>query len=157
MQNHVETAMKRENPKAETEKSDRIIKIDGNTINMDAGTVYRGLGVVTGNNSSRLLMEYKTEHPDAYWEIMRLLFLPDYGAGLTHIKIEFGTDVNSSSGTEPCIMRSADEKADVTRGAGFMFAADALTINPDITVDLLRWGEPKWVTDAFLQSRMLGL
>lgn len=156
MQNHVETAVKRENPKAETEKSYRIIKIDGNTINMDEGTVYRGLGVVTGNNSSRLLMDYKTEHPDAYWEIMRLLFLPDYGAGLTHIKIEFGTDVNSSSGTEPCIMRSADEKADVTRGAGFMFAADALTINPDITVDLLRWGEPKWVTDAFLQSRELG-
>ena len=68
MQNHVETAIKRKNPKAETEKSDRIIKIDGNTINMDEGTVYRGLGVVTGNNSSRLLMDYKTERPDAYWD-----------------------------------------------------------------------------------------
>ncbi|MDE6419677.1 MAG: hypothetical protein K2K87_04010 [Lachnospiraceae bacterium] len=101
MQNHVETAVKREDPKAETKKSCRNIKIDGNTINMDEGTVYRGLGVVTGNNSSRLLMDYKTEHPDAYWEIMRLLFLPDYGAGLTHIKIEFGTDVNTSYGTEP--------------------------------------------------------
>lgn len=40
---------------------------------------------------------------------MNLLFKPDYGAGLTHVKIEFGTDVNSSSGTEPSIMRSADE------------------------------------------------
>lgn len=128
------------------------VSVDGNTINMDEGTVYRGLGVITGNNSSRLLMDYKTENPEAYWEIMNLLFKPDYGAGLTHVKIEFGSDVNSSSGTEPSIMRSADEEADVTRGAGFMFAADALSINPDITVDLLRWGEPKWVTDAFSES-----
>ncbi|MGN0164738.1 MAG: hypothetical protein ACI39R_01010 [Lachnospiraceae bacterium] len=133
------------------------IIVDGESINWDENTVYRGLGVVTGNNSSRLLMDYKTENPEAYWEIMNLLFKPDYGAGLTHIKIEFGSDVNSSSGTEPSIMRSEDEEADVTRGAGFMFAADALSINPDISVDLLRWGEPKWITDAFEKSQEEGL
>lgn len=127
--------------------------IDGKTVNMDKGTVYRGLGTVTGNNSSRLLMDYKVKNPDAYWEIMNLLFKPDCGAGLTHIKLEYGADINSSSGTEPSIMRHADEKADVTRGAGFMFAADALSINPDITVDLLRWGEPAWVATAFEKSR----
>lgn len=143
-------------PLAKVDSSYKAVAINGNTINMDEGTVYRGLGVVTGNNSSRLLMDYKTENPEAYWEIMNLLFKPDYGAGLTHIKIEFGTDVNSSSGTEPSIMRAPDEEADVTRGAGFMFAADALSINPDITVDLLRWGEPKWVTDAFSESQEAG-
>lgn len=143
-------------PLAKVDGSYKAVAVNGNTVNMDEGTVYRGLGVVTGNNSSRLLMDYKTENPDAYWEIMNLLFKPDYGAGLTHIKIEFGTDVNSSSGTEPSIMRAPDEEADVTRGAGFMFAADALSINPDITVDLLRWGEPKWVTDAFSESQEAG-
>ncbi len=146
----------KEIPVAVVDDSYYAVTIDGNTVNTDEGTVYRGLGVVTGNNSSRLLMDYKTENPDAYWEIMNLLFKKDYGAGLTHVKIEFGTDVNSSSGTEPSIMRSADEEADVTRGAGFMFAADALSINPDITVDLLRWGEPKWVTDAFSESTEAG-
>lgn len=146
----------KEIPVAVVNDSYYAVTIDGNTINTDDGTVYRGLGVVTGNNSSRLLMDYKTENPDAYWEIMNLLFKPDYGAGLTHVKIEFGTDVNSSSGTEPSIMRSVDEEADVTRGAGFMFAADALSINPDITVDLLRWGEPKWVADAFEESTEAG-
>lgn len=151
-----ETEAAKEIPTANVDMSYKAVTIDGNTVNMDDGTVYRGLGVVTGNNSSRLLMDYKTQNPDAYWEIMNLLFKPDYGAGLTHIKIEFGTDVNSSSGTEPSIMRSADEQADVTRGAGFMFAADALSINPDITVDLLRWGEPKWVTDAFNESQEKG-
>jgi len=146
----------KEIPVAVVNDSYYAVTVDGNTINKDEGTVYRGLGVVTGNNSSRLLMDYKSENPDAYWEIMNLLFKKDCGAGLTHIKIEFGTDVNSSSGTEPSIMRSADEEADVTRGAGFMFAADALSINPDITVDLLRWGEPKWVTDAFNESQEAG-
>lgn len=143
-------------PLASVNTSYKAVSVDGNTVNTDENTVWRGLGVVTGNNSSRLLMDYKTQNPDAYWEIMNLLFKPDYGAGLSHVKIEFGTDVNSSSGTEPSIMRSADEKADVTRGAGFMFAADALSINPDITVDFLRWGEPKWVTDAFSESREAG-
>lgn len=134
----------------------RQVVVDGSTTNMDSGTVYRGLGAITGNNSSRLLMDYKAKNPEAYWEIMNLLFKPDYGAGLTHVKIEFGTDVNSSSGTEPSIMRSEDEEADVTRGTGFMFATDALSINPDISVDLLRWGEPKWVTDAFSVSQENG-
>ncbi|MBQ8177396.1 MAG: glycosyl hydrolase family 59 [Oscillospiraceae bacterium] len=143
-------------PLAVVNNSYYAVSIDGSTTNMDEGTVYRGLGVVTGNNSSRLLMDYKTENPESYWEILNLLFKKDYGAGLTHVKIEFGTDVNSSSGTEPSIMRSADEEADVTRGAGFMFAADALSINPDINVDLLRWGEPKWVTDAFAISQEAG-
>lgn len=143
-------------PLAFVDNSYYAVSVDGNTINTDDGTVYRGLGVITGNNSSRLLMDYKTENPEAYWEIMELLFKPEHGAGLTHVKIEFGSDVNSSSGTEPSVMRSADEEADVTRGAGFMFAADALSINPDITVDLLRWGEPKWVTDAFEEGDEAG-
>ena len=132
------------------------ITIDGNTTNYDKGTVFRGLGAITGNNSSRLLMDYKIQHPKSYWQIMNLLFKPDYGAGLTHIKIEFGSDVNSSSGTEPSVMRYENEEADVTRGAGFMFAADALSINPDITVDLLRWSEPLWVTEAFKESDLEG-
>lgn len=132
------------------------LSIDGATTNTNNASAYRGLGIVTGNNSSRLLIDYKEKNPQAYHEILRLLFEENYGAGLSHIKIEFGTDVNSSSGTEPCVMRSAEEKADVTRGAGFMLAADALEINPNITIDLLRWGEPKWVSDAFSESEEAG-
>lgn len=146
----------KELPTAQVNAAYQNITIDGNTVNTDEGTIFRGLGAITGNNSSRLLMDYKTQNPEAYWEIMNLLFKPDYGAGLTHVKIELGSDVNSSSGTEPSVMRSADETADVTRGAGFLFAADALSINPGITVDLLRWGEPKWVTDAFAESGEAG-
>lgn len=130
---------------------------DGTQVNENPAACYRGLGCVTANNSSRLLLDYKIEHPKEYEEMMRLLFQKDYGVGLTHIKVELGADVNSSSGTEPATKRSADEPADVTRGAGFQFAADAKAINPDLTLDLLRWGEPSWVTAAFQLSQEHGL
>ena len=96
--------------------------IDGSTVDRNPASAFRGLGAVTGNNSSRLLMDYKAKSPDSYWEIMELLFRPDYGAGLTHVKIELGADINSSSGTEPCVKRDLEEPADVTRGAGFMLS-----------------------------------
>lgn len=137
------------------QKTSEII-IDGNSVNENPAAAFRGLGCVTGNGSSRLLMDYKANYPEIYEEIVRQLFAPDYGAGLTHIKVEFGADVNSSSGTEPCVKRFAEETPDVTRGAGFMLAADAKRINPNVTADLLRWGEPHWVTAAFEESKEAG-
>ena len=52
---------------------------DGTQANENPAACYRGLGCVSGNNSSRLLLDYKVEHPHAYEEIMRLLFQKDYG------------------------------------------------------------------------------
>ncbi|WP_050184025.1 S-layer protein [Domibacillus robiginosus] len=120
----------------------KTITIDGN--NVDKYNRFKGFGTVTANNTSRLMLDYKEEHPKEYWEIMNKLFNKETGAGLTHIKVELGADVNSSSGTEPATMRYADEPADVLRGAGFQFAADAKSINRDITIEILRWGEPRW-------------
>lgn len=116
------------------------IEIDGNNITEDS----LRLGAVSANNSSRLLMDYKEKHPDAYWEIMNYLFNKETGIGLSHIKIELGSDCDSSSGTEPATMRYDNEEANVNRGAGFHLCADAKTINPDISIDMLRWGSPGW-------------
>ncbi len=132
------------------------ILVDGALVNENPAARFRGLGFVSGNGSSRLLMDYKYNHPEAYEEIIKLLFAPGYGAGLTHLKLEFGADINSSSGTEPCTKRTADEPADVTRGAGFQLAADAKKCNPNLTLDLLRWGEPHWVTAAFSEGTEAG-
>ncbi len=127
---------------AKAEVTTKTITIDGN--NVDKYNRFKGFGTVTGNNTSRLLLDYKEENPKKYWEIMNKLFNKETGAGLTHVKVELGADVNSSSGTEPATMRYADEPANVLRGAGFQFAADAKSINPDITVEILRWGEPRF-------------
>lgn len=100
--------------------------------------------MVSGNNSSRLFLDYKSQNPKQYQELLKLIF-GDKGCAVQHLKIEMGADINSSSGTEPCTMRTPDEKADVTRGAGFILAADAKKVNPNLTLDMLWWGEPLWI------------
>ena len=131
----------------ELPKGDQIeVTLDGEKV--DPVNTFGGFGSVTCNNTSRLLLDYKALHPDEYWKMMHLLFDKEGGAGLNHVKIEMGADVNSSSGTEPATMRSPDEEPNVRRGAGFQFAADAKSINPDISVELLRWGEPKWTQEG---------
>ena len=127
-------------------KSAEII-IDGQKANTAENMRFRGAGMVSGNNSSRLLLDYKAEHPDKYNEILEYLF-GEKGIGITFLKLEMGSDVNSSSGTEPSVKRTADEEADVTRGAGYQLAADAKKINPDLTLDMLWWSEPKWIQES---------
>ena len=119
------------------------IRIDGNRI----GKMYYGAGMVSGNNSSRLLLDYKYEHKKEYDEILQHIFGKD-GVCVNHLKLEMGSDINSSSGTEPCVKRYENEAANVARGAGFILAADAKKINPELTLDMLFWSEPKWVTDS---------
>ncbi len=121
------------------------INIDGKKAERRRNFLYRGPGMVSGNNSSRLLLDYKAVSPESYWKILELLFT-DRGLALNHLKIEMGSDANSTSGTEPCVMRSADEEPDLTRGAGFILAADAKKLNPQLTLDMLWWSEPAWVS-----------
>ncbi|SHN22087.1 immunoglobulin-like domain-containing protein [Gracilibacillus kekensis] len=129
-------------PQSQAEEITKTVTIDGDDV--DPYNRFKGFGTVSGNNTSRLLLDYKEEHPDKYWEIMNQLFNKETGAGLAHVKVELGGDINSSSGAEPATMRYSDEPANVLRGAGFQFAADAKSINEDITTEILRWGEPRW-------------
>lgn len=129
--------------------SPEVVTVNAKAVMTGENSVFKGLGCISANNSSRLLLDYKALYPEVYTEILRLLFEKDYGACLTHLKLEMGADINSSSGTEPSTMRFENETADVTRGAGFIIASDALKINPDLSIDLLRWGQPHWVKNAF--------
>lgn len=123
------------------------INIDFGNANTNENKRYRGAGMVSGNNSSRLLMDYKSDCPERYYEILERIF-GSSGIGVTHLKLEMGSDINSTSGTEPCIMRYEDEKPDVTRGAGYQLAADVKRLYPEVTLDMLFWSEPAWVTRA---------
>lgn len=99
------------------------IKIDGSKANTSENLLYRGQGMISCNGSSRLLLDYKEKNPESYNKILEHLYGKN-GLKFTHFKLEMGADVNTSSGTEPTTMRYEDEKADVTRGAGFQLAAD---------------------------------
>lgn len=106
-----------------------------------AGRAFEGIGGITSNGMSKLLMDYPEEQKR---EIMDLLFKPKHGASLHHLKVEIGSDVNTSAGTEPSPMRSRDD-FDITRGCGLPIAAMAKAINPALLLDALRWGTPRWI------------
>jgi len=65
-----------------TAKAPMKIIVDGTQANENPAAAYRGFGCVSANGSSRLLLDYKTEHPHDYEEIMRLLFEKNYGVGI---------------------------------------------------------------------------
>lgn len=107
------------------------------------GRTFEGIGGITSNGMSKLLMDYPRAQRD---DILDLLFKPFFGASLQHLKVEIGSDVNTSSGTEPSHMRS-EKDFDITRGYGLSIAKKAREINPDIYLDALRWGTPRWIID----------
>ena len=133
-----------------------IITIDGADVEEAAnnvnGLTYKGFGVLNGNSTSNLLMDYKSESEEEYWEMMEFLFGGDYPL-FSHIKMEMGNDGNNSTGADACTMRYEDEEADASRSPGFAMAADAKTINPDVKISMLRWGMPNWVSSYWSSDR----
>ncbi|HEY1753957.1 MAG TPA: hypothetical protein VGG72_01080, partial [Bryobacteraceae bacterium] len=105
------------------------------------GRIFDGLGAVSAGASSRLLYDY----PEPYRsQVLDYLFRPHYGASLQHLKVEIGSDVNSTDGSEPSHMRSADDK-NFTRGYEWWLMQEAHRRNPKILLDTLAWGAPGWV------------
>ncbi len=113
-------------------------------LTLDAvGRTFEGIGGITSNGMSKLMMDYPAHIRD---EIMRFLFEPKFGASLQHLKVEIGSDVNTSSGTEPSHMRGGGD-FDITRGYGLEIMREAKRINPSLLLDALRWGTPAWINN----------
>ena len=129
---------------------DGIVTLNGSKVEAAAenvnGWTYKGLGMLNGNATSNLLLDYKAENPQAYWAMMQYLFGSADGYPLfSNIKMEMGNDGNNSTGAEACTMRYENEEADASRSPGFVMAADAKKINPNVKVSILRWEYPNWV------------
>lgn len=84
--------------------------------------------------------------------MMRYLFGGEYPL-FTHIKMEMGNDGNNSTGAEACTMRYENEEADASRSPGFVMAADAKKINPNVKISILRWEMPAWVASKWSSDR----
>ena len=120
--------------------------LDGNNLasaNVN-GLTFKGFGVLSANGTSELLMDYKSEHPEQYAELLKILF-GGTNPVMTQVKIEMGNDRNNSTGPDPATMRLASEAANVKRDQGFQLAADAKKVNPNLKVTILRWNAPGWV------------
>ncbi|MBT9775418.1 hypothetical protein GPL15_02705 [Clostridium sp. MCC353] len=127
--------------------AERIV-IDGKAVEKAAenmnGLTFKGFGVLDCNSTNALLLDYKAQQPEKYWEMMEVLFGGENPI-MQHIKVEMGNDKNNSTGSQACTMRTSDEYPDVTRVTGFQLAADAKKINPNVKVSLLYWRSPGWV------------
>jgi hypothetical protein len=79
------------------------------------GPRFDGFGAISGGGAtSRLLFQYDNATVS---RILDLLFLPQFGASLHHLKVEIGGDGQSSEGVEPSHLHTDDAAAvDYRRG-----------------------------------------
>jgi hypothetical protein len=133
-------------PAMTTSGTPTTISLDGTNIQSGNvnGLTFKGFGVLSANGTSAVLMDYKSEHPDAYATLLKILF-GGTNPIMTQVKIEMGNDRNNSTGPDPSTMRLATEAANVQRAPGFQLAADAKKLNPNLKVGILRWNAPGWV------------
>ncbi|WP_029606644.1 galactosidase [Lacticaseibacillus rhamnosus] len=130
------------------------LTIDGSQLQLEqneANTI-KGFGLLSCNNTSRLLMDYKWEHPQVYQEVLQHLFGGQHPL-MRMLKVELGSDSNTSCGTEPAPQRAADEPVNVARGMGFQLIADAKKIQPDLKTCMLRWAEPGFLRPSWRQVK----
>jgi len=132
---------------AQPEKPASTITI---TVNPQSQTdLYEGIGAVSAGASTRLLIDY----PEPYRsQILDYLFLPNFGAGFQHLKVEIGGDINSTDGTEPSHLRKKGEE-NFNRGYEWWLMKEAVKRNPDIMLDGLAWGAPGWLGDGKFYSK----
>ncbi len=126
----------------------QAILIDGRK----GGRVFDGIGGVSAGASSRLLIDY----PEPYRsQILDYLFKPHYGASLQHLKVEIGSDVDSTDGAEPSFARTRAEmqSPDLDRGYEWWLMEEAKKRNPAIILDSLAWGAPGWIGEGHFYSQ----
>jgi len=108
----------------------------------EGGQPFYGVGGLSGGGAtSRLLVDYVEPQRS---QILDYLFKPNYGASLHILKVEMGGDSQSTDGTEPSHMHSADD-LDYNRGYEWWLLTEAKKRNPEIKTYGLPWAFPGWV------------
>ena len=103
---------------------------------------FDGIGGLSGGGAtSTFLLAYKEPQRS---QILDWMFKPDFGASLQVLKVEVGSDDQTTDGCEGCHMRSADE-VDCHRGYEWGLMKEATKRNPNITLYGLPWAWPGWL------------
>ncbi|WP_435132480.1 galactosylceramidase [Actinacidiphila sp. bgisy144] len=127
---------------AATQPGGQQIAVDGN----GTGRTFAGVGAISGGGgTSRLLTDYPEPERS---QLLDYMFKPGYGASLQILKVEIGSDTNSSNGAEQSHMRTATD-VDCNRGYEWWLMEQAQKRNPDIQFYGLEWGAPGWFDGGF--------
>lgn len=110
----------------------------------DTGLTYEGAGAISAS-STRLLYDYPEPERS---QILDYLFTPSYGGAMQLLKVEIGSDMNSTDLAEPSHMR-VKGVIDPDLGFEWWLMEEAKKRNPDIKLYALAWGTPGWVGETF--------
>ena len=116
------------------------IVIDGSQL----AAVFDGHGGLSAGGTSRLLIEYPEPQRS---EILDYLFKPNFGAGVSVLKLEIGGDTQSTDGTETSHMHFRGDLG-CKRGYEGWLAQEAKARNPGIKIWSLSWGVPGWIGNS---------
>lgn len=109
------------------------------------GPKFAGVGGASGGGGgTRLLVDYPLQQRS---DILDMLFKPQHGASLQHVKVEIGCDGDTTQGSEPTHARSTTD-IDFDRGYEVWLMQEAKARRPDIQLSGLEWGIPGWVYAA---------
>lgn len=127
------------------------------------GQPFHSVGAQSTAGTARLLVDYPSPQRE---QVLDLLFKPQYGASLQHLKVEVGGDAQISCGAEPSPMRAspsnssarnnsgggggepADDGVDFSRGYEHWLMSEAKKRNPDIILLGLVYAWPSWVSPS---------
>jgi hypothetical protein len=101
-----------------------------------------GVGAITSNGETRLIYDYPEPVRS---QILDWLFTPALGLGIDILKIELGSAVQSTLGTEAAPVPNRGEQPSCTRGIQYWYAFEARRRNPAVKIAVLQWSAPGWV------------
>ena len=113
------------------------------------GHPFAGIGAQSTAGTGRLLRDY-AETPRG--EILDLLFSPQHGAALQHIKVEIGGDAQITCGAEASHWRTGESSPNFARGYEWWLMQEAKARNPDIQLLGLVYAWPSWIGNATVAS-----
>lgn len=101
------------------------------------------IGAQATAGTARLLYDYPDKQRA---ELLDLLFKPQYGASLQHLKVEIGSDAQISCGAEPSFARTPDAaQDDLNRGYAHWLMQEAKARNPKLVLLGLVYSWPGWI------------
>ena len=122
------------------------VTLDGSA----GGDRFDGIGAVSGGGATTdLLKDYPAKQRN---QILDLLFKPKFGASLSTLYVEVPGDGNSTQGSEPSHMHTAND-LNYYRGYEWWLMSEAKKRNPSLYLDACAWGCPAWVGDGNFWSQ----
>jgi hypothetical protein len=122
----------------------KVITVDGKS----AGRIFDAIGGLSGGGgTSRLLYDY----PPQQQSEVDYLFKPGYGAALHLLKVEIGSDTDTTNGAEASHERTATDR-NYKRGYEWWLMEEAKKRNPAIKLYGLEWGAPGWLGKGIYTS-----